>query len=68
MIQSVATAIILFSLGVVVGRFIKLPVGRWALLIVVLAVLVGGAYLYGAFNTLQSVKTPGIMSLLSSLW
>ena len=68
MFEIAVSIIISFSFGVVVGRLVRLPIGRWALLVVVLAVLVGGAYLYGSFTTLQSVKQPSLWSLLPKLW
>ncbi len=67
-LQLAVAVVISFSLGVVVGRLIKSPVGRWAMLVVIAAALAGGFYLYGAFNTLQTIKQPALLSWLPRLW
>lgn len=68
MLQIAVSIIVSFSFGVIVGRLVKSPVGRWALVVVIVATLAGGFYLYGAFSTLQSVKQPSLLSLLPKLW
>lgn len=68
MLQIAVSIIVSFSFGVIVGRLVKSPIGRWALVVVVVATVAGGFYLYGAFNALQSVKQPSLLSLLPKLW
>ena len=64
MLQLAVAITVSFSLGVVVGRLVKSPVGRWAFVVVLVATVAGGFYLYGSFNTLQAVKSPSLLSML----
>jgi len=67
-LQLAVSIIVSYSLGVVTGRFVKSPIGRWAFVVVLIAVAAGGFYLYGSFNTLQAIKQPGILGMLPKLW
>jgi len=53
-LSHVAVAIVALSAGIVLGRLSKTPLGRWAAVIVVIALVGGAAYLYGIISAMQN--------------
>ncbi len=52
----VIIGVLCLSAGVVLGRFVRTPIGRWAAVVVVIALVFGSAYLYGMIGALQHTQ------------
>jgi len=68
MIEIMTATVIAFSVGVVAGRLVRAPVGRWALLVVVIAAVAGGAYMYGMVGALKVSQAAPWINLFPKLW
>jgi len=68
MVEIIMAAVIAFSVGVVVGRLVRAPIGRWALLVAVIAAVSGGAYVYGMMGALKVSQAAPWIKLFPKLW